>query len=411
MPTRKTIFWLLGALVLYLIAWNIGSGWLYILTAMLVAFPLVSILLGRANIRRQLEVRMGPAASAYAGDSLTATLALTNRSRLPRFFISLECSFGGGQTSLFVPYIGSRKSIEQQLTFSSLRRGLYTGACVILRSGAPMGLSRTHRNCFCDNQLTVYPAWSRLGNDWSAGQWATGYMASSSLPSRSASSDYLGVRDYHSDDSQRSIHWRSTARRSKLSVVEYSRQSVVMPVIMLDSFGGGDTGPATPDSVFEAMVSAAASLVQREAGNNRRFAIGQDPETAADFKLGHGCDAAMLWLAAVEPGANHPMDLGGSLPWPGATPVLILASRREYGHLHESALLQAHPHAAIIMFNVRMPARHAPGGPATDRETPTARSFMDDKALASLEMGLEAIGSRLLIIDDPEELAQCLRFL
>ncbi len=407
MPSRKTFLWLLAALVLYLIAWNIGSGWLYVLTAMLAAFPLASLFMGRANIRG-LDAHMSTGGSACAGDSLTTTIEFANRSRLPRFFISIECSYGGSRESLFVPRIGGRSTKQLEMTFAGLKRGLYGGAELRLGSGAPMGLTRSRRNIHCQGPLAVYPSWSRLGNDWSAGQWDLGHVASSSLPSRSASSDYLGVRDYRSDDSPRSIHWRSTARRGSLSVVEYSRQSVVLPVFLLDTFSGD--GRPTPEPVFEAMVSTVASLVQRETANNRRFAIGRDPEAAAGFKLTRESEAAMFWLAGVEAGADRPMELEDHLPWPEATPVLIIASHREYGDLYERALLAAHPHAAVIVFDARAAAADARDGAITGH-TPAARGFMDDSALAALESGLEAIGSRMLLVNEPEELAQCLHFL
>lgn len=407
MPTRKTLFWLLAAAVLYLIAWNIGSGWLYTLTAMLLAFPLASLILGRVNIRH-LEAEIDPVDSACAGDSLQTRLTLTNNSRLPRFFISLECELGGSAQNLFFSYIKGRGSISSSVVFTALRRGLYTGADVTVRSAAPVGLTRSHRNVFCDNPLAVYPAWYQMGSDWSSGHWATGHMASSSLPSRRASSDYLGVRDYRSDDSPRSIHWRSTARRGQLSVVEYSRLSVVLPVFMVDRFAGRKGRPELPQDVFEAMVSAAASLVQREAANNRRFAIGSDPRTATGFKLGHGSDAAMLWLAGIEADSREPMDLTQALPWPEATPVLLLANHKEYSCLAATSLLDIHPHSTVIMFDARRALSDANGSMSGFWN---ADGFMDENELDSLAADLEAIGGRLLVIDDLEEGARCLRLL
>lgn len=407
MPTRKIIFWLLAAAALYMISWNIGSGWLYTLTALLLAFPLVSFFLGRINTRR-LDVTMTPADSARAGDSLKIRVALSNGSWLPRFFISLDCEFAGTEASLFFPYIGGRKNASDTLIFNDLKRGIYTGADVVIRSGAPIGLVRSRRRAFCHNPLAVYPAWSPLGSDWTSGHWATGHMASSSLPSRRASSDYLGVRDYRSDDSPRSIHWRSTARHGQLSVVEYSRLSVVQPVFLVDTFEGDKSRSAMPEEVFESMVSLTASLVQREAANSRRFALGSDAGSAADFKLGHGSDAAMLWLAGVTADSPAPMDLSRGLPWPDATPVLILANHREYAGLPGSSLLNAHAHAAVIMFDVR-PAHEEESGLTT--ASWRTNGFMDKAELGELAVALDAIGSRLLVIEDPDEGARCLRYL
>ena len=99
MPTRKTIFWLLAAILLYLIALNVGSGWLYVVTSLLVTMPLAALILNRFNTGR-LRVVQTSGEKAIHGESLFSRLEVTNQSLLPRFFLRFDCGFGGSATSL-----------------------------------------------------------------------------------------------------------------------------------------------------------------------------------------------------------------------------------------------------------------------------------------------------------------------
>src|SRR5665811_1086483 len=114
MPTRKTIYWLIAAAVLYLIAWNVGSGWLYVLTTLLLAFPLVSIPLSRASCRK-VTVTMDAPQTATSGDKLPVLMEIRNQSWLPRFFLDLDCEYAGSRQRLFVSALGPRESREVNL--------------------------------------------------------------------------------------------------------------------------------------------------------------------------------------------------------------------------------------------------------------------------------------------------------
>lgn len=397
MPTRKTIYWIIAAAVLYLIAWNVGSGWLYMLTTLLLAFPLASIPLSRASCRR-LAVTIDASHSVNCGEKLPVLLEISNQSLLPRFFLDLACDYAGSRQRLFVSSLGPRESRKVRLEFEDTRRGAYIGAHIRLSSSAPAGLARIRRNLDAPGPVVVYPLWHRLATDWDSGQKNAGYMVSSAIPTRNTASDYLGVREYHPGDSTRSIHWRSSARSGKLASIEYSRQAAITPVMLLDTFSEAERGKG-PSSTFEMAVTIAASLIQRESGHNRRFGIGSSPGDAYGRGLGPPMEEAMLWLAQVEASAAKPMDLtGDALPWPEATPVLLLTSHLAYARLDQSDLLQDFPHSIVIMFDGR---GFEIGGRPDSR-------LMDTSSLESLADRLESMGAEFLLIASQEEVPACL---
>lgn len=398
MPTRKTIYWLLGAASLYLIALNVGSGWLYVLISAMAALPLASPLLSRLNGRR-IQVSQRSPGPALQGDGINAPVSLKNFSRLPCFFLRLEATFGGSGTSLLVPFLRGGSQKEARLGFSNLARGVYTESEFSLLSSAPLGLAVKRRRLTSSCQLVVYPRTQQLQNDWDTGRQNAGYMVQSAIPARNISSDYLGVRDYRPEDSPRSIHWRTSARAGRLSVVEYAHQAAITPVVLVDTFAEANVGSGHVTS-FEAAVSIAASLVQREASHNRRYGLGSSPAGAAATGLIQQDGPAMLWLAAVKADGAKPMELeAGALPWPNVTPVLILTSHPDYARSLKSGFFSAFPHSVVIMIDGRafLPPDAKNGWP-----------LMQDSDIESLGNSIEARGGRFLLIPSPEAAWQCL---
>lgn len=397
MPTRKTIYWIIAAAILYLIAWNVGSGWLYVLTTLLLAFPLISIPLSRANTRR-LKVTIDTPQSITAGEKLPVLMEIRNKSFFPRFLLDIDCAYAGSRQRLFVPALGPREAREVIPEFDGAQRGTYAGAHIHLSSAAPAGLARSLRHLDAAAPLVVYPLWHQLDTDWDSGQKNAGYMVSSAVPTRHTASDYLGVREYRPGDSPRSIHWRSSARTGKLASIEYSRQAAITPVLLLDRFVEADRGEG-PSSTFETAVQIAASLAQRESGHNRRFAVGSSPGDAGTRELGAPLAETMLWLAQVESSAKQPMDLDSlSLPWPEATPVLLMTSHPAYASMDRSAFLQNFPHSIVIMID----------GRGFEKSGRPDSPLMNTSSLENLADRLEAMGAEFLLITSREEVPDCL---
>ena len=107
----------------------------------------------------------------------------------------------------------------------------------------------------------------------------------------------------------------------------------------------------------------------------------------------------MYWLAQAEASSERPMDLSGStLPWPEATPVLILTSHSAYSNLDEEEFLRAFPHSIVIMLDGRESAA----------DSDHRSHLMDGTALEALAVRLESLGSEFLLISTIEEAALCL---
>jgi uncharacterized protein (DUF58 family) len=397
MPTKKTIFWILAAGVLYLIAWNIGGGWLYAIIAILIAFPLGSVILSRYNTSAITIEQLSPDRSSQ-GEDLRTTLVVENSSFLPRYLIRLTCDFAGGSSSMLLVRIEGKSRTSYHMTFSNVRRGIYSGSTLEIASKAPVGLARSRRPLHLSCPMVVYPQWQPLPADWNSGGRSSGYSASSSVPVRSSSSDYLGVREYRPEDSPRSIHWKTSARSDRLAVVEYARQATITPVFLVDPFREAIQGPPEASS-FETAVSAAASLIQREAAYNRRFGSGTSLSDAAAKGLGHDPDTAMMQLASLNADADEPLFSKETLTgWPEITPVLIVTSHSCYAQLAQSDLVKDYPDTTVLMIDGRLYADPIKGH----------GTLLNDEQIARLSDELAAAGCSFRMLSSSKDTARCL---
>jgi hypothetical protein len=398
MPTRKTIFWLLAAAAFYLIAWNVGSGWLYILMAVMLAVPLAGLVINRFNIRG-LEVLQSSPPSATQGDSLVSNIVVSNKSRFPRLLVEVDGELGGGAFDFLLPMIQGKGRREVSVKLDAVSRGVYPGGTLLISSSAPYGLAKSKKKLFSACPLVVYPQWHKLPQDWDSGQKNAGYMVSTAIATRNPASDYLGVREYRPGDSLRSIHWRTAARSGRLAVIEYARQTAMTPAVIIDTYEQGDIGTGW-ESTFETGITLAASIIKREEGNHRRFALGSSPSDAGDSGLSQSADRAMLWLAGVEAVRSTPLKLDqGTMPWPDATPVLILSSLKTYAYLDRSDFFTIFPSTFVIMLD----------GRGFEPESAEKAYLMDKSALQSLAERVEAMGGRFMLIPSPQEAGECLQ--
>ncbi|MHB9089678.1 MAG: DUF58 domain-containing protein [Thermoleophilia bacterium] len=392
MPTRKTILWLLTASILYLIAWNIGGGWLYAIIAIVLAFPLGSLLLSRINTRG-IAIEQQCQDRCARGDILRTRVTIANGSRLPRFLLKLSGELAGGESSLLLVNAPGGGSTEAVMTFGPVSRGIFSGGSFLLSSQAPAGLARSRRRLRTSCPVVVYPRWYPLPGDWGSERRSTGFAVTDTTPARVPCSDYLGVREYRPQDTPRSIHWRTTARSNSLAVTEYARQRTVSPVIIIDPWRQADIGPAG-DSSLEVAATLAATLVQRETAHKRRFGIGTSLADAAQRGFDSDPEVAMLMLAGLRPDGDQPLDLDTTGPgWTDITPVVVTTSLSRYAGIGRGALFERHPGAILLMVD----------GRACNPTAAEARSLMDDSQLAGVARELDDAGCRFVLVDPSED--------
>jgi uncharacterized protein (DUF58 family) len=338
---------------------------LVVLAGMMTAPLVLNWRLVMASLRG-LSVQRKLPPHAHAGEPLTVELAVhNNRSRFSSWLLRLEDRIervatgdepvGAGHSALqwsFWRHLITRPSViradallaqaaAEQTTVATYRvtihrRGRYRFGPMLLSTRYPLGLIRGHVRIHQGAELVVVPRLGRLTQRWNEITEADMLGDERRHPRRGfAEGDYYGLRPWQTGDSQRWIHWRTTAKLNTPTVRQFERQQSHDLAIVLD--------PWLPDQPLEEEVgrlelaislaaTAVAEMCQR-GGGSLTFAVAGSPAhvwtapasplLAEEILLALGClrgSSSIEWQGVVD-------QVGPTLS--GAEPLLAISSRSE----------------------------------------------------------------------------------
>ncbi len=193
---------------------NTGNNLLFLIVAALLAFMLVTGLLGRANLGR-MALRLTLPGEVYAELPARATLTLSNRRRfLPLFLLEARLQ----EESVLFTLVRPGASQEHALPLSFPRRGRYRLPPVELASPFPVNFFRRFTRRELDQSVLVLPRPRPCALPAAAsGRSARGEAASRR---RGYEGDLLALSDYTGAEPLKLIHWKQSARQDALKVKE-----------------------------------------------------------------------------------------------------------------------------------------------------------------------------------------------
>jgi len=336
---------LLGA-VLYLIASNVGAGWLYVIVATLVGVVVVSAPLPWLAVRGVEVTRRAPVV-ATAGEPFECSLEIENRGRLPRYMLEVEDSFAGDSGRAVAVRVRRGETETVGYTVENPRRGIYAGGEVVVESRAPFGLFYGRRVTRAASDTVVYPRTFDVAglppSTVTDAEW--GDRSESSTLHRGHGGEFWGVRDYRPGDPARLVAWKKSARglpSGKLAVIELA-QETHPPFVLAMSLDAG-----APPEAREMVVSAGASLLIYALGDAREVRADAGPDNAP-FPKEPTRDSVLTWCAGlrisrppaaggtsveIRPSTSRPETAGGTTvsEEPGVTEVraVVLVSCHEF---------------------------------------------------------------------------------
>ncbi|MDS3860444.1 DUF58 domain-containing protein [Thermosynechococcaceae cyanobacterium BACA0444] len=312
---------LLGGLALFFFgaAVNSMSGWLYVMTGIIVALLLVGALTPARMIRGLVMTRL-PIRPVSVGDVLTLELELSNPSQTPRALITLKDHLPPGLAQQAPPphVIADLPTQTQNRYVRKIiptRRGIYHWEKVTLRTAAPLGLFWCQRAWSVPATAVVYPIvlplqacplLDQLGQETSQRWVDRQYQRQLATEGLTRS-----LRPYRWGDALRLVHWRTSARYGELRVRELDALSGGMAVMVsLDV-----SGAWLPDE-FEQAVMAAAAI----------YFYARKQNIPVELSLGDvehliNETAILRALAAIQPQPQRPQS-----PPPIQTPILWLTT-------------------------------------------------------------------------------------
>ena len=225
----------------------------------------VTLTLSNLSIERRLPSRIA------AGDPLVVELAVTNhRRRLTSWAIiatdTIEREFPHSterptRVESAVPGVRAGDMAHASYRCLITRRGRYRFGPIQLATRFPLGLVTGSERLEAADSLIVCPQQGRLNKRWE--QWIDSERAGSqrSNPRRGlVDGDYYGMREWRAGDSQRWIHWRTSARLNELAVRQFEEQKNADVAILLDLWTPEKPSDGMLGNI-EVVVSAGATAV------------------------------------------------------------------------------------------------------------------------------------------------------
>ncbi|MHB0997593.1 MAG: DUF58 domain-containing protein, partial [Elusimicrobiales bacterium] len=294
---------LLAAFITIQAALVSGNNLLYLLFAVTLAAFLLSLVLGRLNLRAVRAALAAPG-QVFRGSEFTLVVNLTNRSSLPA--LGLRVAARGQRPA--VERLDSGGEGTAELRYLLTHRGLNRPADLRLESSYPFGLL-LHSRPLDAGELTALPRTRdvRAASDLGAGV----EVLVSPAARRSRSGDLWGVREMRPDEDIRSVNWKLSAKAGRLVAVEYAESVGSRVTVRLE---GPVSGPAGEARAEEA---AGACRYFIDAGAEVKLVT---PEGGVDYGRGllH-LDRLLRALALAGDGAA-PRPAAGPDPAPAAAP-------------------------------------------------------------------------------------------
>lgn len=276
------------ALVLSFIV--VGAVWqqmnlMIVLAGLMIGPVLLNWRISAATVRR-LRVRRHMPQCVHAGESFGVEIAVRNlRRRLSSWFVGVTdrlSYIGSPQTHLsrvdvLLPHVPAGELAKTTYRCCLPARGEYQFGPLTVFTRFPLGLLKSSRGAKEEQRLIVFPKLGTLTKNWYelVRFRQTGFRRSLNRRALSGGGDFYGVRDWHPGDSQRSIHWRMTAKLGELAVRQFEELDSFDLSLVLDLWCPEHDEGAWDDHV-ETAVSFAATVVHdvcRQSGTRLRVSL------------------------------------------------------------------------------------------------------------------------------------------
>jgi uncharacterized protein (DUF58 family) len=337
-PWREGILWIVAAGVMIFAGVLKGINLVIVLGYGLIGLWLMNWILARRAVRG-LSARRLPRAPVQAGVPAEWAVEVRDDGPATGTWI-LEERVREATAAWLIIRAGRAGSVfRPRIRAAFPRRGKFTIEPLVARSGYPFGLIRRSVELLPADELIVLPRPARVDGErlraWLFRAWAGRDEERRKLRrvvEREA--EVHGLRDYRPGDPPRRVHWKATARRSRLTVREYEDAAPPRLLVIVDPWLP-ERPSITDHNRLERVISLTAGVVRewrREAGARMALLIAGPTPVALDGPPGPAVTEKLLTALAVEPGGSPgdvTMALGQLTPAARAVPALVLSSRAD----------------------------------------------------------------------------------
>jgi len=211
---------LLLTLAIGLAALNTGNNLLYLLLAMMLSLIVTSGILSERCLRHLLIRRVIPE-QLMANRPATMTVSLTNHQPTASSFSLRVMDVMAGTVvdrGIHILHLSAGASVSHSYPVLFTRRGRHRMDGVKIETRFPFGLFVKGANFFLVSDLVVYPELRPLPEHLVHDLAVLGH--DQAVSKRGPGSGLYNLREYRQGDDSRAIHWKTSARQSRLIVKE-----------------------------------------------------------------------------------------------------------------------------------------------------------------------------------------------
>lgn len=251
----------LAGIFCLIVATVVGVGYLFTMAMAILALPVASYIVGSAMMRSCTSARKNRI-TATQDERTMAVVSITNSKGLLPTGISVTDTLpdhiavdGDPEVEVLSP-----SKAEARIWLCPKKRGLHKIGPVEILAYDPLGMLRIKRRLGNKSEILVYPKPLKVGiGTPSSGFREFGATHPSGKPS--VHGEFAGVREYRQGDDPKRIHWKTTARTQKLSVVACEESTVGPITVAVDLSSGSDVGSGMTTSL-DVAASAAAYIIR-----------------------------------------------------------------------------------------------------------------------------------------------------
>ncbi len=291
-----------------------ANAWLELLACAALG-PLAVSYLGRTRLDG-IDVHWQGPARCTVGEVVEHRFTVANHGRRagPPLLLRHELA-GFAEVVVAVTALPPGEAAELRVPRLALARAVARRQRITLTTTAPFGLAERTRGVQLPAVAIVHPAGTdpaRIDTSAEDGDKVGGRAARSG-------NEVHATREWRPGDSSRQVHWRSTARRGRLVVVEPERTVAGRMVLVI-------CGPPG-DPRWEALVARAAATATAALGRGEELSLLAAPGGPGHRLRTSDPVAALDWFSGLQDGSRRPaeQELRAALEWAGPGADVVVA--------------------------------------------------------------------------------------
>ena len=250
--SREGIRFFLATILIAVAALNTGNNLIYLILSMMLSILALSVLILKINTYG-LAVEVSPQYPVFANTPANVDVTLTNKKKMiPSYSINVLIP-GHMNKEAYFQKVPAKADMLTTVSVTFRKRGVYAYGDFFMESSFPFIFFTQRIKRKTGGEIIVYPELKKIDrSDFES----PGKGSEFSLSRIGKGDEFATVREFRYGDDWRRIHWKASAKTSKIMIMEYSVEEAKRLTVILDNLAPYDSGS------FEKAVSFAASICE-----------------------------------------------------------------------------------------------------------------------------------------------------